>query len=574
MDVVHPLKGTIRFGAFEADFRSGELRKQGVKVRLQEQPFQILQMLLEHPGEVITREQLRERIWPDQTFVDFDQGVYNAMKRLRETLEDAPEKPRFIETLARRGYRFIGTISASPRQIESLAVLPLENLSRDPEQEYFADGMTEALITNLAKISALQVVSRTTAMHYKGIHRPLPELARELGVDGVVEGTVMRSGRRVRISAQLVDAHSDRHLWAEDYDRDLRDILALQSEVAQAIAREVQITLTPRDRERLARTRPVNPEAYEAYLKGRYYWNRRSGEGLGKAVQYFQEVIARDQTYAAAYAGLADCLSVLGFWGLVPPNEGCGKAKGLALQALEMDPGLAEAHASLAWATMHYDYDFVTAEREYERSIELNPRYATAHQWFGFYLAMMGRYEEGYTELKRAIRLDPHPIMNQTMGFVFFFTRRYDQAIEQFKKALELDPSFAQAQSVLGLTYVYKSMPEAAIAASRKAVEMSQGATYYLAILGVVYAEAGYWDEAQKILEQLQELSTQRYVTPYLVARIYAALDKKDEALRWLETAYGERAVFMILLRTDLRFDELRSDPRFQDLLRRMNFPP
>ena len=284
-------------------------------------------------------------------------------------------------------------------------------------------------------------------------------------------------------------------------------------------------------------------------------------------------MIARDQTYAAAYAGLADCLSVLGFWGLVPPNEGCGKAKGLALQALEMDPGLAEAHASLAWATMHYDYDFVTAEREYERSIELNPRYATAHQWFGFYLAMMGRYEEGYTELKRAIRLDPHPIMNQTMGFVFFFTRRYDQAIEQFKKALELDPSFAQAQSVLGLTYVYKSMPEAAIAASRKAVEMSQGATYYLAILGVVYAEAGYWDEAQKILEQLQELSTQRYVTPYLVARIYAALDKKDEALRWLETAYGERAVFMILLRTDLRFDELRSDPRFQDLLRRMNFP-
>ena len=245
----------------------------------------------------------------------------------------------------------------------------------------------------------------------------------------------------------------------------------------------------------------------------------------------------------------------------------------MALQALEMDPGLAEAHASLAWATMHYDYDFVTAEREYERSIELNPRYATAHQWFGFYLAMMGRYEEGYTELKRAIRLDPHPIMNQTMGFVFFFTRRYDQAIEQFKKALELDPSFAQAQSVLGLTYVYKSMPEAAIAASRKAVEMSQGATYYLAILGVVYAEAGYWDEAQKILEQLQELSTQRYVTPYLVARIYAALDKKDEALRWLETAYGERAVFMILLRTDLRFDELRSDPRFQDLLRRMNFP-
>jgi TolB-like protein len=260
-----PSQGTVRFGAFELDQDAGELRKDGIKVRLQEQPFQMLQILLQRPGEVVTREELQQKIWPSDTFVDFDHGINNSIKRLREALGDTAETPRYVETLPRRGYRFLGDLKGGARHIQSLLVLPLENLSRDPEQEYFADGMTEALITNLAKISALQVVSRTTAMHYKGIHRPLPELARELGVDGIVEGTVMRSGKRVRISAQLVDAHSDRHLWAEDYDRDLRDILALQSEVAQAIAREVQITLTPRDRERLARTRPVNPEAYEAY---------------------------------------------------------------------------------------------------------------------------------------------------------------------------------------------------------------------------------------------------------------------------------------------------------------------
>src|SRR6266478_2240167 len=562
----------VCFDVYEADLRSGELRKQGVRVRLPEQPFQVLAILLEHPGEVVTRESMQKRLWPHGTFVDFEQGLNAAVKRLREVLDDSAETPRLIETLPRRGYRFIGSLAAKPGRIESLAVLPLENLSGDAEQDYFAEGMTEALITSLAKIGALRVVSRTSVMQYKGVRKSLRDIALELQVDGVVEGTVQRSGERLRISAQLVHAPTDTHLWAESYDRDLRDVLALQSEVAQAIAREVQVKLTPLDQARFTQVHPVDPEAYDAYLRGRYHWNRRSGEELRHAVRHFEQAIAKDPAYAAAYAGLADCLSGLGWSGLVAPDEGCGRARRLAQEALEIDRSSGEAHASLAFATMGYDYDFMSAERDFERSIELNPRYATAHQWFGFYLAMMGRYEEGYTELKRAIRLDPHPIMNQTLGFVFFFTRRYDQAIEQFKKALELDPSFAQAQSVLGLTYVYKSMPEAAIAASRKAVEMSQGATYYLAILGVVYAEAGYWDEAQKILEQLQELSTQRYVTPYLVARIYAALDKKDEALRWLETAYGERAVFMILLRTDLRFDELRSDPRFQDLLRRMNF--
>src|SRR6266705_3809254 len=305
---VHSGRATIRFGVFEADFRAGELRKRGVKIKLQEQPLQILQMLLQHPGEVVTRTELQQKIWPADTFVDFEQGLYNAVKRLRDALKDSADKPRFIETLSRHGYRFIGIIDESVRKIESLAVLPLDNLSRDPEQEYFAEGLTEALITTLAKIGELRVVSRTSAMQYKGVRKPLSEIARELGVDAIVEGTVLRSGHRVRITAQLIDASKETHLWAESYERDLRNVLALQSELAQAIEREVQVKLTPQERAHLAQTRPVDPEAYEAYLKGRYHWNRRSREGLGKAIHHFQQAITSDPNGAAAYSGLADCI--------------------------------------------------------------------------------------------------------------------------------------------------------------------------------------------------------------------------------------------------------------------------
>jgi TolB-like protein/Flp pilus assembly protein TadD len=571
---VHSARATIRFGGFEADFRAGELRKRGVRVKLQEQPLQILQMLVEHPGEVVTRDELQHKIWPADTFVDFEQGLYNAVRRLRDALEDSADKPRFIETLSRHGYRFIGTIDESARKVESLAVLPLDNLSRDPEQEYFAEGLTEALITTLAKIGELRVISRTSAMQYKGVHKPLREIARELDVDAIVEGTVLRVGERVRITAQLIDAVKESHLWAESYERDLRDVLALQSEVAQAIAREVRIKLTPQEQAQLAQARPVDAEAYEAYLKGRSYWNRRSVRGFANAVQYFRQALEKDQTYAAAYSGLADCLSVLSLYGAVTADEGCAKAKGLALRAVELDHSLAEAHTSLAFATLWHDYDFVAAEKGFERSIELNPRYATAHSWFGYYLAAMGRYEEGYTEAKRAIRLDPlSSAFHCVLGLVYWHARRYDQAIEQLEKAFDLDSDNALAQSVLGYTYLCNARYEPAITALRKAVELSQGATTFIASLGEAYAAAGYRDEAQKTLEQLTELSKHQYVMSYSVARIYVALGMKDEALRWLETAHCERAPLMVFLKTDPRLDDLRGDPRFEDLLRRMNFP-
>jgi TolB-like protein len=357
MVINYQQKTAIRFGDFELD-PAGELHSGGRKIKLQEQPLQILRILMERQGDIVAREELQHKLWPSDTFVDFDHGINNAIKRLREALGDTAETPRFIETLPRRGYRFIGGLESKERT-QSLVVLPLENLSRDPEQEYFADGLTEALITNLAKIGALRVISRTTAMKYKGVRsKSVPEIAHELGADRMVEGTVLRSGDRVRISVQLIDASTDTHLWAETYERALQDVLTLQAEVARAIATEIQVKLTPQEQAQLRPTRRVDAEGYELYLKGRYHWNKRSLEGLTKGAEYFQKAIDRDPTYAAAYAGLADTASRLGFWTDAPPKEACARGKAAALKAIEMDNTLTEAYAALAYASLHYDSTF------------------------------------------------------------------------------------------------------------------------------------------------------------------------------------------------------------------------
>ena len=476
--------------------------------------------------------------------------------------------------MPRQGYRFVGKIEREAPRMRSLAVLPLEDLAHDPQQDYFAEGLTEALITTLAKIGELRVVSRTSAMLYKGVHKPLREIAKELGVDAIVEGTVLREGNRVRITAQLIDAFTETHLWADSYERDLRNMLALQSELAQAIARNIRVKLTPQEKALFEQECPVDPEAYEAYLKGRYYWNRRSGEGMGKSLPYFQQAIARDPAYAAAYSGLADCLSISASWSLLHPEEGGGKAKKTALQALEIDSSLAEAHCSFAWATMWYDYDFLTAEREFERSIELNPRYATAHEWFGMMLGLMGRYEEGYTEVNRAIRLDPcSSVMAWALSFVHWCGRRNDAAVEQIQRALELDPHFTPAYWQLGVVNLSQGGYLPAIAALQKADELSPGVPIILGYLGAAHAAAGELDAAQKVLHELNERSKERYVSPYLLGRMYVALGKKDEALHWLETGHENRAEWMVLLKTEAGLDCLRSEPRFQDLMRRINFP-
>ena len=408
-------------------------------------------------------------------------------------------------------------------------------------------------------------------MLYRGARKSVREIGQELQVDGIVEGTVLRSGDRVRISAQLIDTRTDTHLWAESYDRHLRDVLELHSELAQAIAKEIRITLTPLDRAHLAEPQTVDPQAYEAYLKGRYHWNRRTGDGLPKACGYFREAIAKDPNFAAAYSGLADSLSGLGVFGFVSPAESFGKARDLALRALELDPGSCEAHTSFAWVSLWYDFDFPTAEREFERAIELNPRYATAHGWFGWYLALMGRYEEAYTECQRALRLEPlSSAMQYALGCVYWMAHRYDRAIEHLERALDFEPNFPWSHGFIGLAYQGKCMHEPAVAALQRAVELSPRSTLSLLGLAEAYALAGKRDEAQKIVGQVENVPKEQYVMPYFRARVYAALGEKDNALDWLETSCSERVSHTAFLKVDPHFDSLRSEPRFQDLLRRM----
>jgi len=564
----------VRFGSFEIDEIAGELRKDGVKIRLQEQPLQILQILLERPGEVVTREDLRKRVWRSDTFVDFDHGINNAIKRLREALGDTAETPRYVETLPRRGYRFVGKTESDAAKTRGLAVLPLEDLSHDPEREYFADGLTEALITILAKIGDLRVISRTSAMQYKGVHKNIRDIARELDVGTIVEGTVLRVGQRVRITAQLIDAVKESHLWAESYERDLRDVLALQSEIAQSVAREIRVKLTPHERAQIAQAQPVDPDAYEAYLKGRYYWNRSSGDTLTKGAECFRRATEKDPNYAAAYAGLADCASRGCWFGFLAPEDGFGKGKKLASQALTIAPNLAEAYASLGWALTHYDFDFVAAQRAFERSLELNSQYATGHEWFGMLLCLLGRGEEAFAEFATAVRLDPlAPIIHAAWGWTYFLARRYDEALERTNVALDLDPSFLPFTYLLGTLHMFKGNEQAAFAAYKRGIDISAGAASYLGGLGWAYANVGRTDDARMVLTQLREMRKQKYVMATNIALIHAELNEKEEALRWLEQGFEERAAWMVYLNTDPRYDNLRSEARFQELLRRMKFP-
>ncbi|MGH9544344.1 MAG: winged helix-turn-helix domain-containing protein [Terriglobales bacterium] len=566
-------KGVIRFGEFELDY-SGELRSGGRKIKLQDQPLQILRILMEQPGEIVTREELRNKVWPSDTFVDFDHGINNAIKRLREVLGDTAETPRFIETLPRRGYRFIEKIQSPDERVRSLAVLPLEDLAHDPEQEYFAEGMTEALIAALAKISALRVTSRTTVICYKGKRQPLPLIARELGVDQIIEGSVLRSGGRVRISVQLIQAVTDSHLWAETYERNLSDVLTLQSEVARAIAKEIQVRLTPQEQALLSKPREIHPDAYEAYLKGRYHWNRRSGEGLERANHYFQQAVAKDSNYAAAYAGLADCANIAGWYNLVSPEEGTGKGKALAQKALAIDDSPSEAHCSLAWALLFYDFDFLSAEREFSVAVEHNPQNATAAEWHAVCLAMVGRFDQSLAEILRAVRLDPlSAIIPSVAGMLYLFWRRYDEGIEICRKAFELDPGFSVARWVRAACLVEQREYDLAIAEMEEVVRITDRAPLHLYMLGHCYGRAGRREQADRILRELEELASQRYIAACFSAIIYGDLNENNEAFRFLEAAYRRREPWMVLSKYLAWFDPLRSDPRFGDLLRRMNFP-
>jgi TolB-like protein/DNA-binding winged helix-turn-helix (wHTH) protein len=644
MEPVPSVPRLIRFGAFELDLRSGELQKQGRKIRLEGQPVQILICLLEKPGELVTREELHRKLWQADTFVNFEHGLNAAVKRLRQALNDSADNPRFVETLPRRGYRFIAPVhplaaavesrasdppvtSLPPTQeapeaegqvphhlsekvevprrgisrpawmwlalallvalgilavrmlypgrhrpsgIRSLAVLPLENLSGDVSQDYFSDGMTDALITELGQIGGLRVISRTSVMTYKGAHRSLPEIAQDLSVDAVVEGAVLRSGDRVRITAQLIQAADDKHLWAQSYDGDMRDMLALQKQVAREIAGEIRIELTPREQAVLKNAPRVNPEAYEAYLKGRYFWNKRTAEGLKRAIDYFNQAVAKDPDYAAAYVGLTDSYALAGDWkyGVLAPREAYPKAKAAATKAIALDSNLGEAHISLAWCLDGFDWDWESSGREYTRGIELAPGYATGHHWYGWHLATLGRHGEAIAELEKAANMDPLSLVIGTdLAEELLIAHRFDEAISQSRKTMNMDPFFALTHYVLGEVFVQKRMYNEAIAEFKKAIELSPGSAAFTAHLAYAYAISGTRDKAVTLLNDLKNRSHDAVSNP-CIALVYVGLGESDQAMVWLEKAYAERFNPGVLMRP--AFDPLRPDPRFQDLLRRI----
>ncbi|MEE9216691.1 MAG: protein kinase [Anaerolineales bacterium] len=462
----------------------------------------------------------------------------------------------------------------SPTRIESLAVLPLENLMGDSEQAYFVDGMTEALINDLAKIGALRVISRTSAMQYKGTDKSLREIARELRVDAVVEGSVLRAGDRVRITAQLIETATDRHLWADSYERDLSDVLGLQSEVARAIADEIKIKLTLQEQSRLASSRSVNPQAHEAYLRGRYDWNKKTESGFKKAIEYFQQAVEIDPVHAPAYAGLADSYNMLAAESILPPKEAYAMAKAAAVKALEIDDTLGEAHVSLASIMENYDWNWAGAEREYQRAIKLNPGYPTAHEWYASFLRNMGQHDEAITEIKQAQALDPLSLpINATFGRILISAGLYDQAIDQHREAAKLYPKHATSHHVLGKAYLRKGMYEEAIAEFQMARRLFGDKPELVWGLGHAYTGAGKRTEALQMLRQLKEMSNRGYVPSFYIALLYVALGENDQALTWLEKAYEEHHPNMVWLKMDPCLDPLRSAPRFQSLLRRMNFP-
>ena len=578
----------LRFDLFELDVRAGELRRSGRKLKLQGQPLQVLGALLMRPGELVTREELRAEIWSADTFVDFDHSLHNAIARIRETLGDSAESPRFIETLPRRGYRFIESVAgptASPTsgprveeswspRIQSLAVLPLNDHSEGRSHEYFADGMTEALITALAKIKALRVISRTSALRYKASRKLLPQIARELNVEAVIEGSVLRSGDRVRIAVQLIQASTDRHLWAESYERDLRDVLALQSEIAKQVAEEVRVILTPEEQEQLGKARRVHPEAHELYLKARYFWNKRTEEGGKKALAHFQGAIDQDPTFAQGYAGIADYYNIVGYYNTLAPSEAYPKAKAAALRAVELDRSLAEPHAALGVVKRDFEWDWAGAKREFDQAVALNPGYVESYHWRSTMLSLQGNTAEAVSEKRKALAMDPLSVVIRTdLARMFYFAREYERAIKQYRAAIEMDPNFYSARVWLAQVYQQKGLFKEAIAEFKAGLDLSNGNTYALAKLGQAYAGAGESGEAQSILQQLENLSGQKYVSPYDMATIYVAWQNIDRAFEWLDKAVADRSVWLGYLNVEPQLDPLRSDPRFSALRERVGLP-
>jgi TolB-like protein/DNA-binding winged helix-turn-helix (wHTH) protein len=622
----------VRFEEFEADLRSRELLRSGAKVRLPDQSFEVLAMLLEHPGELVSREQVRERLWPTNTFVDFDHGLNNAVNRLRDALRESAESPRFIETLPRRGYRFIGTIDQpntpvpeleaehlapshreaetarirqwqrpvalsatvvclltasllaftqrvrlfgrSPANAKSIAVLPLRNLSGDPKQDYFSDSMTEELITQLAKTSSLRVVSSASVMRYKNANPAVSDIQRDLKVDVLVEGGVLRSGDKVRITAQLIDASTDRHIWAEDYEGEMRDVLFLQNNIASAIAAKVRAEITPSELSKRSPPHQVDPRAYDAYIQGRGYWFRSNTHGaqpddLAKSGEKFRLAIKYDPNYALAYAGLAGYYGLEAGYGAIPPADGWRLSEEASRKALSLDDSLAEAHCALATKMMLYDWNWAGAEREMLRGLDSDPHYAELHHMYSLLLAYTGRFDQSIAEAHRAEELDPLG-QGTVVQRALLFGRRYDLFLQEVDKVFADDPA-----------RIHKERARVAKARKQFAREVAEtneelrleGCIVCAERLARAYATAGYRGWLQARLLDLKKRSKQEQVSPFDFAEIYAAMGNADLAIKYLEAAYREHTFELVRLQVNPAYDSLHSDPRYRDLVRRIGLP-
>jgi TolB-like protein/DNA-binding winged helix-turn-helix (wHTH) protein len=631
MDQAPHQSRVLKFGVFEVDLEGGELRKSGVRQRLTGQPFEVLRLLLERPQQVVTREELQKHLWPQDTFVDYDLALKKAINRIREVLGDDAESPRFIETIPRRGYRFIAPVNANgdlaavvqlpaaevqqphrsrklallsgigasalvvaalgvmsgklfwrgpaaraAPEIRSLAVLPLQNLSADPAQEYFSDGMTDALITDLAQIGSLKVISRTSSMRYKQTKKSLPEIARELNVDGIVEGTVQRSGDRVRITAQLIHGATDKHLWANSYERNLSDFLALERDLTQEIARAIQAQVRTPSPEPTAKLRPLNLNVLEAYLQGNYLLNRK-GRGAGdedttKAAEYFQQAIDADPSFAPAYLGKARAYEDF----YRQSSENIAIARKAALRAVDLDPTLSDAWVELGDIHCLHDWDWPSAEKEYRRAIALNPNNAWAHHELGDFLSMMGRLDEALKEYQIAQERDP---TQDYLALIIYLRGDHDHAIELLRKEIENHPDDGWSHLTLHRWLAVKGMHKESVQEMEKALTLF-GFREIAARMHHAFASSGYKAamlEAAKQFEHLQ--ATDKVFFPMTIAQLYAGIGDKDRAFYWLEQAYQHRDRIggdfgLELVRLEPMLDPLRSDPRFDDLMRRAGLPP